>query len=74
MDIQVMIIDIMNGSQAVYTICSLDLALIKSFHCAHDLQPFEDNEEKTRQAGMNGHLSKPIAKELLSQILDRRLL
>lgn len=65
---------IMDGCQAASIIRSLDLAYVKKLPIvAMTANAFADDMEKTRQAGMDGHLSKPIDMELLSQTLDRWL-
>lgn len=65
---------VMDGCQAASIIRSLDLAYVKKLPIvAMTANAFADDMEKTRQAGMDGHLSKPIDMELLSQTLDRWL-
>lgn len=65
---------VMDGCQAARVIRRLDLEYVKRLPIvAMTANAFADDMEKTRQAGMDGHLSKPIDMELLSQTLDRWL-
>ncbi|MCD7992438.1 MAG: response regulator [Clostridia bacterium] len=66
---------VMDGCQATAVIRNLDLEYVKKLPIvAMTANAFADDMERTRQAGMDGHLSKPIDMELLAQTLDRWLL
>lgn len=66
---------VMDGCTAARSIRGLDMEYVKTLPIvAMTANAFADDVEKTRQAGMDGHLSKPIDTELLSQTLGKWLL
>lgn len=66
---------VMDGCTAARSIRGLDMEYVKTLPIvAMTANAFADDVEKTRQTGMDGHLSKPIDTELLSQTLGKWLL
>ena len=75
-EVHLILLDIMmpnmDGIEATKTIRSLDRADAKSIPIiAMTANAFEDDKEKSRMAGMDAHLSKPIEPELLYKMLSR---
>lgn len=65
---------VMDGCQAARVIRGLEMEYVKKLPIvAMTANAFADDVEKTRNAGMDGHLSKPIDMELLSQTLHKWL-
>lgn len=65
---------VMDGCQAARAIRGLEMEYVKMLPIvAMTANAFADDMEKTRRAGMNGHLSKPIDMDLLSQTLNKWL-
>ena len=67
MDIQM---PIMNGYEAARQIRALDNSEVASIPIvAMTANAFEEDKEKSYEAGMNGHLSKPVSVDALMEMI-----
>ena len=65
---------VMDGCTAAEKIRMLPRKDVKSIPIiAMTANAFADDRQKTRKAGMNGHLAKPIDMEQLQMVLDKWL-
>lgn len=65
---------VMDGCTAAVRIRSLPREDVKALPIiAMTANAFADDRQKTREAGMNGHLAKPIDMQQLQEVLDRWL-
>ena len=63
---------VMNGYEATKAIRALDNKELSSIPIfAMTANAFEEDKQEAMEAGMNGHLSKPIEIEVLFETLDK---
>ena len=68
-DVQMPVMDSYEATRTIRALSRKDATLIPIYAMTADA--FEEDRQRSLQAGMNGHLSKPLSPELLYQILAK---